>query len=80
MCWVYHHPERWDTVKRAIETASSHEAALPDGKVTSDAPRQQWREFAREIMRHAYILKYRHEHRTEAAERALEHCQKLLFG
>jgi hypothetical protein len=74
--WLYCYPDRWETVKRALEMAGIHEAAIRHGKVETSALKQQWREFATEIARHATILKAREPHKTEA-EGALEHCNKL---
>ena len=76
MCWIYGYPDRWETVKRSVEMAAVHDAALREGKVTTHALRTEWREFAREVSRHADILKRREEHKQEAqATQAL--CKKV---
>jgi len=76
MCWVYCYPDRWETVKRTMEMAGVHEAALRQGKIALQALTQQWREFAAEIARHAELLKQREEHKGEA-EATLKHCKKV---
>jgi len=76
MCWVHCFPNRWETVKRAIEIAAVHDAALRKGKVTTHALRQQWRQFAGEVARQAAMLKQREEHKQEA-QATLDLCRKV---
>ena len=76
MGWLYCYPDRWETLKRALEMAGIHAAAIRHGRVETSALKQQWREFATEVARLATILKDREAHKTEA-DGTLEHCKKL---
>jgi len=76
MCWIYCFPDRWETLKRTTEMATVHEAALREGKVVAHALKPQWREFGKEISRHATILAAREEHKSNA-EATLENCVKM---
>jgi hypothetical protein len=76
MCWVYCYPDRWETLKRTMEMACVHEAALRQGKIATHALKAPWHQFAGEIARLATIVAEKKEHK-EGAKATLEHCRKL---
>jgi hypothetical protein len=74
MCWVYHYPKKWETLKRLLEDVALHQSGT--GKLQAQALKPQWRQFAQEISRHAELLSKREEHK-DSAETVKKQCSSV---